>query len=148
METRVCKTIENRTAEVTTCRVVQARTWARRTLGLTIIKVTCHHNSSSSSTRSMVFKFLLSPTESSHYSSKSSSTWFLNRVRIRRQQRITWFTPFQCSTGKSKNFIACDRCRKGYINKEDLKVVFSLLNENVSEEELNSKRATQYSSNS
>jgi len=31
------------------------------------------------------------------------------------------------------------RCRKGYINKEDLKVVFSLLNENISDEELNSK---------
>jgi len=29
--------------------------------------------------------------------------------------------------------------RKGYINKEDLKVVFSLLNENISDEELNSK---------
>jgi Ca2+-binding EF-hand superfamily protein len=31
------------------------------------------------------------------------------------------------------------RYRKGYINKEDLKVVFSLLNENISDEELNSK---------
>ena len=29
--------------------------------------------------------------------------------------------------------------RKGYINSEDLKVIFSVLSENVSDEEINSK---------
>lgn len=34
-------------------------------------------------------------------------------------------------------FSMFDREKKGYINREDLKCVFSLLNENVSDEELN-----------
>ena len=57
--------------------------------------------------------------------------------------------PFQCSIAKSKEFTKliypiikllsfyCNR--KGYINNEDLKEVFRLLGETVTDDEVNSK---------
>ena len=52
----------------------------------------------------------------------------------------------QCSIEKSKihyfdfHYLTQLLFRKGYINTEDLKEVFSLLGENVSDDEVNSKK--------
>ncbi len=59
----------------------------------------------------------------------------LTRSRL----RTTSFMPSLCLTGRSKIKFIIIANRKGYINSEDLKEVFKLLGETVTDEEVNSK---------
>ena len=96
------------------------------------------------------------PTGSRPSNLKSSSTLFRSLAQIQRTPRTTSSLLSPCSIGKSKLLVPhegssslIDRsssylilrayCRKGYISSEDLKVVFQLLDETVSDEELHSK---------
>lgn len=60
-------------------------------------------------------------------------------VLKRNKLKITLFMPSQCLIVKSTLSFSHSFLRKGYINTEDLKEVFSLLGENVSDDEVNSK---------
>ena len=60
----------------------------------------------------------------------------MTRVKL----KTTLYLLFQCLIEKSKCYLSLTSpIRKGYISSEDLKAVFSLLDETVSDEELHSK---------
>ena len=60
---------------------------------------------------------------------------------IRVKLKTTLYLLFQCLIERSKCYLLLIfPIRKGYISSEDLKAVFSLLDETVSDEELHSKK--------